>query len=153
DRRARGRHRAAADAHARQRGRRRVDPHGRTRRRQYVPRPHLRIPDRDPDGDRAGRAARGRRAVWNSAGEDRGEDRVPDGGTNPLALAVAQPLVGVPVFSGAGFRAALFALFLPLGIWYLFSRTRIERVVVATARGGGSAPASRVGVQLTARHR
>jgi uncharacterized ion transporter superfamily protein YfcC len=39
--------------------------------------------------------------------------------TNPLALAVAQPLVGVPVFSGALFRALTFVIFLPLGIWYL----------------------------------
>jgi uncharacterized ion transporter superfamily protein YfcC len=50
--------------------------------------------------------------------------------TNPLALVVAQPLVGVPVFSGAGFRAVTFALFLPVGIWYLLKRApemRVER--------------------------
>ena len=39
--------------------------------------------------------------------------------TNPLALAVAQPIVGVPVFSGAWFRAITFLVFLPLGIWYV----------------------------------
>ena len=44
--------------------------------------------------------------------------------TNPLALAVAQPIVGVPVFSGAAFRAATFVVFLPLGIWYLLARSR-----------------------------
>lgn len=42
--------------------------------------------------------------------------------TNPIALVVAQPLVGVPVFSNAGFRAGLFVLLLPLGIWYLLRR-------------------------------
>jgi uncharacterized ion transporter superfamily protein YfcC len=42
--------------------------------------------------------------------------------TNPLALAIAQPMVGVPVFSGAGFRAVTFAVFLPIGIWYLLRR-------------------------------
>ena len=47
--------------------------------------------------------------------------------TNPLALVVAQPLVGVPVFSGAGFRAVLFVLFLPLGIWYLLRRAPAMR--------------------------
>ena len=47
--------------------------------------------------------------------------------TNPLALVVAQPLLGIPVFSGAGFRLALFALFLPLGIWYLLRRAPAMR--------------------------
>jgi uncharacterized ion transporter superfamily protein YfcC len=46
--------------------------------------------------------------------------------TNPLALAVAQPIVGVPVFSGAAFRAVTFVIFLPLGIWYLLARCRPE---------------------------
>jgi uncharacterized ion transporter superfamily protein YfcC len=44
--------------------------------------------------------------------------------TNPLALAIAQPIVGVPVFSGAAFRAVTFIVFLPLGIWYLLARSR-----------------------------
>ncbi len=69
--------------------------------------------------------------------------------TNPLALAVAQPLVGVPVFSGAGFRAVLFVIFLPIGIWYLFARTRGERVSPEVVSDGGLA-ARRT---LTARHR
>ena len=47
--------------------------------------------------------------------------------TNPLALVVAQPLLGIPVFSGAGFRLALFVLFLPLGIWYLLRRAPAMR--------------------------
>src|SRR5690349_839533 len=49
--------------------------------------------------------------------------------TNPLALAIAQPMVGVPVFSGAGFRAVTFVVFLPIGIWYLLRRCHPERVV------------------------
>jgi len=52
--------------------------------------------------------------------------------TNPLALAVAQPLVGVPVFSGALFRAVTFVVFLPLGIWYLLRSARERRVGEAT---------------------
>jgi uncharacterized ion transporter superfamily protein YfcC len=47
--------------------------------------------------------------------------------TNPLALAVAQPLVGVPVFSGALFRAIVLAVFLPLGIWFLLRSARRRR--------------------------
>ncbi|VVD87425.1 C4-dicarboxylate ABC transporter [Pandoraea iniqua] len=38
--------------------------------------------------------------------------------TNPLALAVAQPLVGLPLFSGLGLRVAIFVVFLALGIAY-----------------------------------
>ena len=49
--------------------------------------------------------------------------------TNPLALAVAQPLVGVPVFSGALFRAVVLAVFLPLGIWFLLRSGRHRRIV------------------------
>ena len=44
--------------------------------------------------------------------------------TNPLALVVAQPIVGVPVFSGAAFRAVTFVIFLPLGIWFLLRASR-----------------------------
>jgi len=44
--------------------------------------------------------------------------------TNPLALAVAQPLVGVPVFSGAGFRLVTFVLYLGLGIWWVLRYVR-----------------------------
>ena len=51
--------------------------------------------------------------------------------TNPLPLVIAQPIVGVPVFSGAGFRLATFAIFLPLGIVYLLRYTR--------GTGGGAA--------------
>jgi uncharacterized ion transporter superfamily protein YfcC len=64
--------------------------------------------------------------------------------TNPLALAVAQPLVGVPVFSGALFRAGTFVVFLPLGIWYLL-RSASKR------RSGTPAPVSESG-PLRGRH-
>ncbi|HVZ49143.1 MAG TPA: Na+/H+ antiporter NhaC family protein [Gemmatimonadaceae bacterium] len=50
--------------------------------------------------------------------------------TNPLALAVAQPIVGVPVFSGAAFRAVTFVVFLPIGIWYVL---RLPRTAGAAA--------------------
>lgn len=53
--------------------------------------------------------------------------------TNPLALAVAQPIVGVPVLSGAGFRFATFVAFLPVGIWYLLRRSRSEVMTTASA--------------------
>ena len=64
--------------------------------------------------------------------------------TNPLALAVAQPLVGVPVFSGAGFRLVTFVLYLGLGIWWVLRYVR------------GRAPVSPAGLpaaaRLSARH-
>jgi uncharacterized ion transporter superfamily protein YfcC len=44
--------------------------------------------------------------------------------TNPLPLAIAQPLVGVPVFSGAGLRLAIYVLYLALGILYLLRYVR-----------------------------
>src|SRR5204862_4823285 len=53
--------------------------------------------------------------------------------TNPLALAIAQPIVGVPVFSGAGFRAATFAIFLPIGIWFLLRYARRSSAVASEA--------------------
>jgi uncharacterized ion transporter superfamily protein YfcC len=39
--------------------------------------------------------------------------------TNPLPLVIAQPIVGVPVFSGATFRLVLWVVFLGLGMAYL----------------------------------
>jgi uncharacterized ion transporter superfamily protein YfcC len=53
--------------------------------------------------------------------------------TNPLALAIAQPIVGVPVFSGAAFRAATFLVFLPIGIWFLLRSARRGTPIVAVA--------------------
>jgi uncharacterized ion transporter superfamily protein YfcC len=39
--------------------------------------------------------------------------------TNPLALVIAQPIVHVPILSGAGLRLAVFVVFLAAGIAYL----------------------------------
>ena len=55
--------------------------------------------------------------------------------TNPMALAIAQPIVGVPVFSGIGFRLATFAVFLPVGVWYLLRYARRTAAVPAEAEG------------------
>ena len=57
--------------------------------------------------------------------------------TNPLALAIAQPIVGVPVFSGMWFRAITFAVFLPIGIAYVLWRREAHRL--APGREGESA--------------
>jgi uncharacterized ion transporter superfamily protein YfcC len=65
--------------------------------------------------------------------------------TNPLALAVAQPIVGVPVFSGSGFRLATFVLYLGAGIWYVL---RYARRITGGRRIRPAATAAR----LSARH-
>jgi uncharacterized ion transporter superfamily protein YfcC len=44
--------------------------------------------------------------------------------TNPLPLLIAQPIVGVPVFSGAGFRLVTFVLYLGVGILFLLWHVR-----------------------------
>tara|TARA_R110000868_G_scaffold57591_2_gene177820 strand:+ start:52272 stop:53663 length:1392 start_codon:yes stop_codon:yes gene_type:complete len=44
--------------------------------------------------------------------------------TNPIPLTIAQPLVGVPIFSGAGLRMAFYAVFLITGIGYMLYRVR-----------------------------
>jgi uncharacterized ion transporter superfamily protein YfcC len=41
--------------------------------------------------------------------------------TNPLPLLIAQPIVGVPVFSGVVFRLVLWVVFLALGMGYLLT--------------------------------
>lgn len=63
--------------------------------------------------------------------------------TNPLPLVIAQPIVGVPVFSGAGFRLATFAIFLPLGIAYLLRYTRGRAGTGTTVELPVAAPLSR----------
>ena len=70
--------------------------------------------------------------------------------TNPLALAVAQPLVGVPVFSGALFRATVLAVCLPLGIWFLLRSARYRRVETDQPRAflGEKLAGKHVGVLL-----
>lgn len=52
--------------------------------------------------------------------------------TNPLPLVIAQPIAGVPTFSGAGFRFVMFALYLTIGILFVLRRI---------ARGGHRRPA------------
>jgi len=64
--------------------------------------------------------------------------------TNPLALAVAQPMVGVPVFSGMGFRLATFVLYLGLGTWWVLRYVR-RQTRSATGTPAGAA-------RLTQRH-
>ncbi|HVB37868.1 MAG TPA: hypothetical protein VND92_04990 [Vicinamibacterales bacterium] len=44
--------------------------------------------------------------------------------TNPLAVVVAQRIVGVPLFTGAGFRLITFVLYLAIGIAYLLRYVR-----------------------------
>ncbi len=44
--------------------------------------------------------------------------------TNPLPLLIAQPIAGVPVFSGAGFRLFTFFLYLTVGIAFLLRYIR-----------------------------
>ncbi|MBU1437191.1 MAG: YfcC family protein [Gammaproteobacteria bacterium] len=39
--------------------------------------------------------------------------------TNPLPLTIAQPLLGLPIFSGAGLRAIFFVIFLLVGIGFM----------------------------------
>jgi uncharacterized ion transporter superfamily protein YfcC len=44
--------------------------------------------------------------------------------TNPLPLTIAQPLLGLPVFSGAGMRALFFVCFLIVGVLYVLYAIR-----------------------------
>jgi uncharacterized ion transporter superfamily protein YfcC len=44
--------------------------------------------------------------------------------TNPLPLTIAQPLLGLPVFSGAGMRAVFFVCFLLVGVLYVLYAIR-----------------------------
>ena len=47
--------------------------------------------------------------------------------SNPIPLSIAQPLVGLQVFSGAGFRLACYLVFLAAGIAYVLWMIRQER--------------------------
>lgn len=51
--------------------------------------------------------------------------------SNPLALLVAQPIVGVPVFSGAGMRFALWSIFLALGISFVLTMEKRRTVALS----------------------
>ncbi len=53
--------------------------------------------------------------------------------TNPLALIIAQPLAHVPLFSGIGFRLALFVVFISLGIAYVVVYLRFGARTLTTA--------------------
>ncbi len=44
--------------------------------------------------------------------------------TNPIPLTIAQPLVGVPIFSGVGLRLFFYAVFLAGGIVFMLYRVR-----------------------------
>jgi len=46
--------------------------------------------------------------------------------TNPIPLSIAQPLVGVPVFSGAGLRLVFFLVYLVVGIAFVLYMIRRE---------------------------
>lgn len=47
--------------------------------------------------------------------------------TNPIPLTIAQPLVGVPIFSGAGLRLFFYAVFLLAGIGFMLFKVRHAR--------------------------
>jgi uncharacterized ion transporter superfamily protein YfcC len=69
--------------------------------------------------------------------------------SNPLVLAVAQPIAGVPLFSGTGLRLLAFVLFLLVGI--LFVLHRIARMHRESQAGPVSDLSARV--PMTARQR
>ncbi len=46
--------------------------------------------------------------------------------TNPIPLTIAQPLVGLPIFSGAGLRFGFFMVFLAVGIGFTLLMIRRE---------------------------
>ncbi len=62
--------------------------------------------------------------------------------SNPVALLIAQPIVGVPVFSGAGFRMAIWLSYLAIGIW----------IVLRMERDAPVRPVEHVHVGLSKRH-
>lgn len=66
--------------------------------------------------------------------------------SNPIPLSIAQPLVGLQVFSGAGFRFACYLVFLAAGIGYVLWMIRRER------RDGSVQPDFNA-TPLSARHR
>ena len=47
--------------------------------------------------------------------------------TNPFALLIAQPIAGVPIFSGLGFRLAIWAVFLAIAVIAVLRTGRGER--------------------------
>jgi uncharacterized ion transporter superfamily protein YfcC len=66
--------------------------------------------------------------------------------TNPIPLTIAQPLVGLQIFSGAGVRFAFFMVFLAIGIGFVLYMIRKEGVNSVASMGIDHA-------QLTASHK
>jgi uncharacterized ion transporter superfamily protein YfcC len=66
--------------------------------------------------------------------------------SNPIPLSIAQPLVGLQVFSGAGFRLLCYFVFLAAGIVYVMWMIR-------RAHGTGSIERDFDSTPLSARHR
>ncbi len=62
--------------------------------------------------------------------------------TNPVALLIAQPIVGVPVFSGALFRFVIWAVYLAIAIW----------IVLRLGKDGARKVVDWHGGRLSARH-
>jgi len=70
--------------------------------------------------------------------------------TNPLPLLIAQPIVGVPVFSGAGFRLVTFVIWLSVGILFLVRHIRRTGYRPAAVATNDAAPLSRRHVAILA---
>jgi uncharacterized ion transporter superfamily protein YfcC len=66
--------------------------------------------------------------------------------TNPIPLSIAQPLVGLQIFSGAGFRVVSWLVFLAVGIAFVLFMIRREGHDASIDRGFDGAP-------LSGRHR
>jgi uncharacterized ion transporter superfamily protein YfcC len=62
--------------------------------------------------------------------------------TNPLPLVIAQPIVGLPVFSGAGFRLVTWIVYLAVGIGFLLLYVRRNGYRTDRAPHGSAAPLS-----------
>jgi uncharacterized ion transporter superfamily protein YfcC len=65
--------------------------------------------------------------------------------TNPIPLTIAQPLVGLPIFSGAGMRLAFYLVFLTAGIIFMLYVIRKEASDSAIEQSFDASP-------LSARH-
>ncbi len=65
--------------------------------------------------------------------------------TNPLPLVIAQPIVGVPVFSGAAFRLVTWLVYLALGTWFVLRYARRQA-------GAEAVPAVFSSAALAGRH-
>jgi uncharacterized ion transporter superfamily protein YfcC len=63
--------------------------------------------------------------------------------SNPIPLSIAQPLVGLQVFSGAGFRLLCYLVFLAAGILYVLWMIRREQAGGSLERDFDPAPLSR----------